>query len=220
MQGQSNVLNKVPEITVTFWLAKLITTGLGESWSDFFDHTWGPLVDLIIGLSLFDLFLFLQLRQKRYRPINYWLTLVGLAVFGTFVADASHGLGLSYRLELVLYGGLMVLAFYLWFKKEHSLSIHEITSRSKELFYWITVFCSFVLGTAVGDFMAHILKLGTLWSGVLLSGLFVIILGLRLRLPQAEVLTFWLAYILTRPIGASFANYFAYTWHAGQLGVG
>lgn len=219
MRAEEQFLNKVPQITLTFWLAKLVTTGMGESWSDLFAHTLGPVADLLIGLLMFGGFLWWQLRLKSYRALNYWLTLVGLAVFGTFVADATRGIGVPYLAELIIYGGAMAGCFYFWQHIEHTVSIHQITSHRKELFYWATVFCSFTLGTAVGDFMAHVMNLGTLDAGLYLTAGFVVVIILRRYLVRAEVITFWLAYILTRPIGASFADYFGYTWQHGMIGL-
>ncbi|MGH2326319.1 hypothetical protein ACQ7EN_06905 [Leuconostoc lactis] len=123
MTERTYLATKVPAIGLAFWATKLITTGLGESWSDFFNQTLGPVADLAIGLLSFGVFLFLQFRQPRYRVWTYWLTLLSLAIFGTFIADATHGIGISYVAAFVIYGSALIVTFVLWYRNAHNLAL-------------------------------------------------------------------------------------------------
>lgn len=238
----TETLNKVPAITGVFWLTKLVSTGLGESVSDFSSQIFGQqnqnmgeLFTVGWSLSLFAIFLTLQMRSKRYRPLYYWLSVALLAVFGTFSADTFKSLtGLHYLETTVIFAGLMGASFLGWYHSTHDLSIHHITSRKKEAFYWLTVAFSFMLGTAAGDWIATAsaggynvdptgLGLGFLNTGLVLGAIFLGLIAYRMiRNPKlnsvGEILSFWLAYVLTRPVGASFADYFGYNFHNGILG--
>ncbi|KRN25691.1 hypothetical protein FD14_GL000247 [Secundilactobacillus similis DSM 23365 = JCM 2765] len=236
------MLNKVPGITLLFWLTKLISTGLGESVSDFSSQIFGQqngnlgeLFTVAWSLGLFAIFLTLQFRSDRYRPVYYWSSVALLAVFGTFSADTFKSItGLHYMETTLIFGVLMVISFAAWYLTTHDLSIHHITTAKKEGFYWLTVAFSFMLGTAAGDWFATArvggynvdptgLGLGFLNTGLILGAVFVALIAYRVVMkPQqnsvAEITTFWLAYILTRPVGASFADYFGYNFHNGFLG--
>ncbi|WP_155432338.1 COG4705 family protein [Secundilactobacillus folii] len=242
MPKGKELLNKVPAITLLFWLAKLISTGLGESVSDYSSQIFGQqnqglgeLFTVGWSLSLFAIFLTLQFRSNRYRPVYYWLSVALLAVFGTFSADTFKSLtGLHYMETTAIFGALMLVSFAAWYLSTKDLSIHHITSHKKEAFYWLTVAFSFMLGTAAGDWLATArtggynvdptgLNLGFLNTGLILGAVFIAILAYRaIRRPAqnsvSEIATFWLAYILTRPVGASFADYFGYDFHNGFLG--
>lgn len=239
---KNQILNKVPQITILFWLTKLISTGLGESVSDWSSQLFGQqnsglgeLFTVAWSLGLFIVCLTMQMKAKRYRPTFYWLSVALLAVFGTFSADTFASLtGLHYRETTLIFGLLMLLSFIGWYLSTHDLSVHHITNIKKEAFYWLTVAFSFMLGTAAGDWFATAAKggynadptglgLGFLNTGLLFGAVFVILVGYRLiAKPKQngimEIVTFWLAYILTRPIGASFADYFGYNFHNGFLG--
>lgn len=236
------LLNKVPAITLLFWLTKLISTGLGESVSDYSSQLFGQqnsglgeLFTVGWSLGLFAIFLTLQLRSNRYRPLYYWLSIALLAVFGTFSADTFKSLtGLHYMETTAIFGILMLISFAVWYRTTKDLSIHHITTHTKEAFYWLTVAFSFMLGTAAGDWLATArsggynvdptgLNLGFLNTGLVLGAAFLVILAYRaIRRPAlnsgSEIVTFWLAYVLTRPVGASFADYFGYDFHNGFLG--
>lgn len=219
MTERTYLATKVPAIGLAFWATKLITTGLGESWSDFFNQSLGPVADLAIGLLSFGVFLFLQFKQPKYRVWTYWLTLLSLAVFGTFIADATHGIGLSYVMAFIIYGSALVVTLVLWYRHAHNLSVHTITTNRREMFYWLTVTLTFTLGTAVGDLLAETVHLGFLDTGVYLGLVFLAIIAFRrFAGGRFDTFTFWSAYVLTRPIGASFADYFGYDWHHGILG--
>ncbi|MFC6180648.1 COG4705 family protein [Lactiplantibacillus daowaiensis] len=242
MQKELTAASKVPLITGLFWLAKMISTGLGESLSDYSSQIFGQQNGNLgewftVGwsLSLFAIFLTLQMRSKRYRPLYYWLSVALLAVFGTFSADTLKSItGLHYLETTLIFGGLLLASFGAWYLKEHDLSIHHITTATNEGFYWVTVAFSFMLGTAAGDWLATArsggynvdptgLGLGFLNTGLILGALFLLLLAYRAwgkpRLNSGlEISSFWLAYILTRPVGASFADYFGYDFAGGVLG--
>lgn len=236
------VFNKVPQITVLFWLTKLVSTGLGESVSDFSSQIFGQqnqgmgeLFTVGWSLGLFVIFLTLQMRSNRYRPFYYWSSVALLAVFGTFSADTFKSMtGLHYLETTLIFGALLLASFGMWYHANHDLSIHHITSRKKEAYYWLTVAFSFMLGTAAGDWFATArvggynvdptgLGLGFLNSGLIFGFAFLALVAYRMvRKPTqnggSEIVTFWLAYVLTRPVGASFADYFGYDFHNGLLG--
>jgi uncharacterized membrane-anchored protein len=211
---------KVPEITVVFWLIKVLTTGMGEALSDFLANQ-SIVVAVVVGLGGIVLALALQLRTRRYTAVVYWSTVALVAVFGTMAADGVHLIGLPYAESTAFYVLLVAGLFFAWYRTEGTLSIHSITTRRRELFYWATVLATFALGTAAGDFTANQLGLGYLASGLLFAAAIAVpLLGWRfLRLNP--VVAFWTAYVLTRPLGASFADWFGKpASHGGGLGFG
>lgn len=207
-QSTTNLTRKVPEITAIFWIAKLLTTAMGEATSDFLANTISPYVAVAIGFIVFATALVLQFRAKRYVPWIYWFAVAMVAVFGTMAADVVHKqFGVPYAASTAFFAICLVIIFVVWHKVERSLSIHTITNVRRELFYWTTVVVTFALGTAAGDWTAISLGLGYLSSGLFFAGLILIpALGRRFR--WSEVLTFWFAYVITRPLGASFADWF------------
>ncbi len=207
IQNKKYLLRKVPEITAIFWVTKLCTTAMGEAASDFLANTINPYVAVVIGFGVFVFSLWLQLRAKRYIPWVYWLTVAMVAVFGTMAADVLHKqFGVPYVATTAFFAASLALIFYFWQKFGRSLSIHTINSRARELFYWLSVVTTFALGTAVGDWMAISLGLGYLSSGIFFTGLILIPVAGR-RFGMNEIFTFWFAYIITRPVGASFADW-------------
>ncbi len=200
-------LAKVPAVTALFWLVKVLTTGMGEAASDFLA---GESIVLAAGLGAVGLLvaLWFQLRTDRYRPAVYWTAVAMVAVFGTMAADAVHVLfDVPYPVTTGLYAAAVAACLAVWHRVEGTLSIHSITTRRRELFYWATVLATFALGTAAGDLTAIYLNLGYLESGLLfVAAIAVPWLAWRfLRLN--EVAAFWAAYVLTRPLGASFADW-------------
>jgi len=215
------MLSKVPEVTPVFWIIKVLTTGMGETASDFLAHTIGPFP--AVGLSGLGLVaaLALQLSRPRYVAWIYWTAVVMVSVFGTLTADAAHvGFGVPYTASAVLFLGGLGLIFFLWHRREGTLEIHSIVTRRRELFYWTTVLTTFALGTAAGDLTAVTLRLGWLTSGLLFAGLIALPGLLRIRAGLNGILAFWWAYVLTRPLGASFADWFALPHGRGGLGWG
>jgi uncharacterized membrane-anchored protein len=213
---------KVPvRITAVFWAIKLLTTAMGEALSDSLVHGINQYLAVVIGLVLFSVAMTLQFSARRYNPWIYWFAVAMVAVFGTMAADVLHiGLHVPYAASSIFYLVALVVIFAVWYRSEGTLSIHSIYTPRREIFYWLAVLATFALGTAVGDLTAVTFNLGYLGSGVLFAVLFVLP-GLAYAVVRANsVVTFWLAYILTRPLGASFADWFGFPRSAGGLGVG
>lgn len=214
------MLQKVPEATALFWIIKVLTTGMGECVSDSLMEKW-DMVAVAGGVVLLAVSLWWQMRQRRYRPWPYWIAVAMVSVVGTMVADGLRkGLGLSYVVTTIAFSILVTLSLYLWWRKERTLSIHSITTRRREVFYWCTVMATFALGTAVGDMTASTLHWGFLPSGILFAVL-IVLPGLAYRyLGLNGVVAFWSSYVLTRPLGASFADWLWVPQSAGGLGLG
>jgi uncharacterized membrane-anchored protein len=213
---------KVPaRITAVFWATKLLTTAFGESTSDYLVHNWNPYLAVILGFVVFVVAMTLQLRVDRYIPWVYWLAVAMVAVFGTMAADVLHvEFGVPYVASSVFFALLLVAVFSTWSYTERTLSIHSITTERRELFYWAAVLATFAMGTALGDFAAYTLNLGFLSAGILFAVLFALPGLARWKLRSNAILAFWAAYVLTRPLGASFADWTGKSTHAGGLGWG
>lgn len=215
------IARKVPEITVYFWIIKLLTTAMGESTSDYLVHHINPIIAVIMGGIFFVVALTLQFLVRRYIPWAYWLAVAMVALFGTMVADVIHiVLGVPYVISTVFFVVLLSIIFVVWFKFEKTLSIHSINTLRRELFYWVTVVTTFALGTAAGDMTAITFNLGYLASGIIFGILFAIPLVAYRLFSINEILTFWAAYIVTRPFGASFADWLGRTPDLGGIGFG
>lgn len=213
---------KVPvRITAAFWAIKVLSTAMGEATSDALVHGLDQYLGVLIGFALFVVAMGLQLRARRYDPWRYWFAVAMVAVFGTMVADVLHiGLHIPYAVSSAFYLVVLVVVLRLWSRMEGTLSIHSIFTPRREALYWLTVLCTFALGTAVGDLTATTFRLGYLGSGILFVALFAVP-GLAYRCVRADaVLTFWSAYILTRPLGASFADWMGFGPAVGGLGLG
>ncbi len=212
-------LTKVPEITVVFWALKLLSTGMGEAMSDFLGQTSVPLAG-VVGVFGLWFALWLQLRQREYRAPIYWFAVMMVAIFGTMMADGLRdGASLSYGVTTPLFAVAVGAIFLLWYRSEGTLSIHSITTRRRELYYWAAVLATFALGTAAGDLTALSLKLGFFPSVVLFAAAISIPAMGWWRFRLNPILAFWLAYIVTRPLGASFADWFSKP-NNGGLGLG
>ncbi len=212
---------KVPAIGVLFWVLKILTTAMGEVTSDYFVRSFNPfLVVPLAGVVLLGA-LVIQLQARRYIPWTYWLAVVMVAVFGTMAADVLHiELGVPYLVSTTVFALILAGIFLAWYSSEQTLSIHSIDTQRRELFYWAAVLATFALGTAVGDMTASTLGLGYLVSGILFTVLIAIpAIGYRWFSMNA-ILAFWTAYILTRPLGASFADWVGKPRDLGGLGVG
>lgn len=215
------ILRKVPEVTLFFWIIKLFTTALGESTSDYLVHTLDPVIAVGIGAIGFVIAIILQFWVRKYVPWIYWLAVTMVAIFGTMAADVVHiVLGVPYFVSTIFFAIALAIIFFIWYKTEKTLSIHSILTPQRELFYWLTVIATFALGTAAGDMTAITLNLGYLTSGILFTVLFGIPLIAYILFGVDEVLTFWAAYIFTRPLGASFADWFGRTREMGGVGFG
>ncbi|MEO7001272.1 MAG: hypothetical protein ABI068_05695 [Ktedonobacterales bacterium] len=203
-----------------FWTVKLLTTAMGESTSDYLVYQINPYVAVALGCVGLIVALAIQFSVRRYIPWVYWLAVVMVAIFGTMAADVAHVVvGISYLVSTVSLSIILAAVFVAWYVSEGTLSIHSIYTWPREVFYWATVMATFALGTAAGDLTAATLGLGYFASGVLFAVLFAIP-ALAYRLLKAnEIATFWFAYILTRPLGASFADWFGKPI-LGGLGLG
>jgi uncharacterized membrane-anchored protein len=214
------VLTKVPEITAIFWVLKLLTTGMGEAMSDFLGDTSIALA-AVVGIFGLWLALRLQLRQTEYRAPYYWFTVMMVAILGTMGADAIHdGIGIGYDVTTPAFALVTAVAFTWWYRSEGTLSIHEIDTRRREKFYWFAVLATFALGTAAGDLTATQINIGFWWSAVLFAGIITIPAIGWWRLHWNPIFCFWFAYIITRPLGASFADGFSKPHNITGLNLG
>lgn len=212
---------RVPQITVVFWLIKGLSTALGESTSDFLVRVLGPVPAVALGFVAFAVALAVQLTRGRYRPVAYWSAVVMVGIFGTMAADVLHvGLHVPYAATSVLYALVLAAVFVTWWRTEGTLSIHAVDTTRRELFYWAAVVATFAMGTALGDLTATTLHLGYGGSVVLFA---VVVLvpaaGFRFWHWNA-ILAFWCAYVLTRPLGASVADWLGKPTSVGGVGLG
>ncbi len=221
ISAPTNLASRVAAPTVLFWATKAASTALGEAVSDFSIRVMPPVLAVLLGFALFVIALVFQLTRRRYIPEAYWLTVAAVGIFGTMAADVVHVvIGLPYAVSATLYALALAAVFFTWWKVEGTLSVHEITSTRRELFYWAAVVGTFAMGTALGDFAAIALGLGYSASMVLFAVLIVIpVLGYRF-LRWNGVLAFWFAYILTRPVGATVADWLGKPVAEGGIGVG
>jgi uncharacterized membrane-anchored protein len=211
----------VPEISALFWIVKVLTTGMGETTSDFLVLHMDPVIAVLLCTVAFAAVLLLQFAVRTYIPWVYWLTVAMVSVFGTMAADVTHiVIGIPYAVSATAFATALAAVLVIWFRVEKTLSIHSITTRRREIFYWATVLVTFALGTAAGDMTATTLHLGYLSSGVLFVVVIAIpAIGFRyLRLNG--VVAFWFAYIVTRPLGASFADWMGVSHARGGLDWG
>ena len=204
------VAAKVPEIIFLFWVIKILTTAGGEATSDYLALDLGSrLVAGCIEAGIFLVAVVWQFRTRRYVAAAYWLLAYSIAIFGTGVADAMHlFIGIPYAGTTVLWAVVLALVFWLWYRSERTLSIHSIYTQRREVFYWAVVFATFAEGTALGDWTAVSLHLGYLASGILFFLIILIPAVAWWRFGLNSVVAFWFAYVVTRPLGASFADYF------------
>ncbi len=217
------MLNKVPEVTLYFWIIKILCTTVGETAADFLN------VDLGFGLNnttyvmgaLLLGTLGVQLKAKRYVPGVYWLAVVLLSVVGTLVTDnLTDNFGVSLVTSTIGFSVALAATFAVWFASERTLSIHTIVTRRREAFYWLAILFTFALGTATGDLFAEKLSVGYWPSALMFGGLIALIAVAHMRYELNAVLAFWLAYILTRPLGASIGDYLSQPSPNGGMGLG
>jgi uncharacterized membrane-anchored protein len=211
---------KVPEITLMFWVLKLLTTGMGEAMSDFMGSHSVPIAGLV-GAGGMALALRMQLSQKTYKAPYYWFVVMMIAIFGTMIADAIRdGASIGYPITTAGFALFTAIVFWRWYRSEGTLSIHSIDTRRRERFYWAAVFGTFALGTAAGDLTATTLGLGFFHSILLFSAIMLIPLIGWWRFNWNPIFAFWFAYIDTRPIGASFADWFSKPHNISGLNLG
>jgi len=215
------VLVKVPEITVLFWVVKVLTTGMGETASDWLARTIDPVIAVgAAGLVLLGL-LAAQMTARSYRPWVYWAAVAMVSVFGTMAADVAHVvLGIPYVVSTAAFAVTVTVVLAVWYRTEATLDVHSITTPRREAFYWATVLVTFALGTAAGDMTATTLHLGYLASGVLFAVAIAVPAAAHRWWGLGPVPAFWIAYVLTRPLGASFADWIAVPPARGGLDLG
>lgn len=244
MTSARHMLNKVPQVSIMFWIIKLLSTLMGEASSDFLshigmqDHQGGPppgmdpgaadaassAVHISLSISPFMVVMtiiliitmVIQIKSRCYVPWKYWLNVVAVAIWGTAAADA---LDTSFIISTALFGIILAIILIAWYAVEKTLDVHGINTLRRELFYWATVIATFMLGTALGDMTARNLELGNLVSGFMFIGLIAIPFVGNKFFGMNEIFAFWFAYIMTRPLGASFADWLSFG-HDGGLGLG
>jgi uncharacterized membrane-anchored protein len=211
---------KVPEIGLIFWAIKLLTTGIGETTSDFLGQTNIAMAG-VVGIVGVVYALHRQLNAPEYRAVNYWFAVLMVAVFGTMAADIIHvGAGIGYGVTTPLFAIAVAAVFLRWHRSEGTLSIHSITTRRREMFYWAAVFATFALGTAAGDLTAVSLHLGFLVSVLVFAAAIAVPALGWWRFGLNPIVGFWAAYVITRPLGASFADWFGKEPARAGLGLG
>jgi len=221
MDLSRRTLKKVPEVAVMFWVTKLLTTAMGESTSDYLVKVLNPVVAVGIGTLVLLGVLVFQVGKDRYIPWVYWLAVLMVAIVGTMAADVLHKqFGVAYAVSSLFFAIVLAAVFVVWHRTEGTLSIHSITTMRRELFYWAAVMATFALGTAVGDFTAHTLGLGFFSSAVFFAGLILIPAIAYRFFRMNEVLAFWFAYVLTRPLGASIADWLGKPKYLSGLALG
>jgi len=221
VDARLRITRKVPAITAHFWAVKILTTAMGEALSDYLVHTIDPYVAVGIGFVGLVVSLALQFAVRRYIAPAYWFAVAMVAVFGTMCADAAHiELKIPYAVSAALCAAGLTAIFIVWYLTERTLSIHSINTRRREMFYWAAVLATFAMGTAVGDMSAYTLHLGWFTSGVLFTVIFAIPMVSRRLFGLNEVFAFWFAYIITRPLGASYADWLGVPQSLGGLNYG
>lgn len=217
------MLNKVPEVTLYFWVIKIMATTIGETAADYLNETlgFGLTNTTYVAGALLIVLLALQFRARRYIPAVYWSSIVVISVFGTLITDnLTDGQGVALTTTTPIFAVILALVFGAWFASERTLSIHSIVTTRREAFYWLTILFTFALGTAAGDLVAEKAALGYGVSVLIFAAVIALITALHYGLKLQAVLAFWLAYIMTRPLGASIGDLLSQSRHDGGLGLG
>ncbi|MBT2503185.1 hypothetical protein [Curtobacterium sp. ISL-83] len=213
--------NRVPDPTPSFWLIKVLTTGMGEALSDFLVMRFDPVPTVLITAVLFAAVLAAQLSVRRYIPWVYWTAVSMVGVFGTMVADVVHvALGVPYAVSAPVFLVILLAVFVVWRRVEGTVDVHGTTTLRRQVFYWAAVCATFAMGTAAGDLVASTFHLGYLGAGLLFIVVMAVVVATRLGKLIGPVTAFWTAYVLTRPVGASFADWFGVSHERGGLALG
>ena len=222
-EGAMQMLNKVPEVTLYFWIIKIMATTVGETAADFLN------ADLHFGLTgtsvamgaLLAIFLFAQLRARKYVPWLYWVVVVLISIVGTLITDnLVDNFGVPLETTTIAFGLALLATFAAWYASEKTLSIHTIFTTKREIFYWAAILFTFALGTAAGDLAAEGLKLGYANSALMFGAMIAVVTITYYVFKANAVLAFWIAYILTRPLGASLGDSLSQPVANGGLGLG
>ncbi len=218
-----NKLNKVAEITLLFWLMKIVATTLGETLGDYLSMTLnlGYFTGILITLAFFLIVLGKQLTTQKYIPLYYWLVIIATTTLGTEISDfLDRSLHLGYTLgSLFLFSGL-ILTLFLWYKKFKTLSVFPIVDKNKEVYYWITILFSNSLGTAFGDYLSDVVGLSYLNGALVTAAVILIVVALHYWTKINHIILFWIAFIFTRPFGATFGDFLTKPIAKGGLDLG
>lgn len=223
MKTQKNSLNKVAQISLLFWVMKIIATTLGETLGDFIAQTLnlGYLVGIGITFLFFVAALLLQLNAKKYIPAFYWLVIIGTTTFGTEISDfIDRSLHLGYAWGSLMLVALLMLSLYFWYKKYKNLEVYPIFERSKELYFWLAVLFSNSLGTAFGDFLSDNLGFTYLMGAIITGSIIIVVVALHYLTKINHIVLFWIAFIFTRPFGATFGDFLTKPLAKGGLDLG
>ncbi len=218
-------LNKVPEVTMYFWLIKVLCTTVGETAADYLNDTlrFGLTGTSLMMGALLIVVLFFQFKARKYVPSIYWLAVVLISIVGTLITDnLTDKLEIPLETTTLAFSVALMLTFTVWYACEKTLSVHSIVTTRREAFYWLAILCTFALGTAAGDLTAETFGLGYVTSLLIFAGLIAMITTAHFAMKRTfnAVLTFWLAYIFTRPLGASIGDYLSHARTDGGLGLG
>ncbi len=216
-------LNKVPQLTIYFWVIKILATTVGETAADFLNKNigLGLSVTSLIMAALLTVVLVFQFRARRYIPGIYWLAVVLISVVGTLISDnLVDNFGVPLYVTTVVFGLALIATFIGWYRAERTLSVHTIVTTRREGFYWLTILFTFALGTSAGDLISERLGLGYWIAATIFAAVIGLITAAHFGLNLHPVIAFWLAYIVTRPLGASLGDFMSQPTHNGGLGLG
>jgi len=222
-QSKNSMLNKVPEITIFFWIIKVLATTIGETAADFLNEklNLGLTITTLIMSAFLVIILIFQFKSKKYVPGIYWLAVVLISVVGTLITDnLVDNMGVPLQTTTIIFAIALIMTFVVWYMNEKTLSIHSIRTTKREGFYWAAILFTFSLGTAAGDLIAEGLDLGYWKSAVLFAGLIALVAIAHRHLKLDAIWAFWIAYILTRPLGASLGDFLSQPRADGGLGLG
>jgi uncharacterized membrane-anchored protein len=217
------LLSKVPEVTIFFWIIKIMATTVGETAADFLnDHIGLGLTGTTLVMSVLLIgALLVQFRSNRYVPVIYWVTVVLISVVGTLASDnLVDNFGVPLAVTTAAFAAALTVSFWVWYRREHTLSIHSIVTPRREAYYWAAILFTFALGTSAGDLVAEQFNLGYALSGFIFAAMIGAVAVAWRYFRGDAVLTFWAAYILTRPLGASIGDYLSQSKEHGGLGLG
>src|SRR5271166_5051798 len=215
------LLNKVPEVTIFFWIIKVLATTVGETAADLLSTrlNLGLTITSYVMSAVFIAALIFQVRTNRYVPWLYWFTVVSISVVGTLISDnLVDGMGISLVTTSVVFAAILAVVFLLWQRSEKTLSIHTIVTPRRELYYWAAILFTFAMGTSVGDLIAETLNLGYGPTALVFAGMIGVVAFVHFVLKADAIVSFWIAYIMTRPLGASIGDFLAKPVIAGGLG--
>ncbi|MDP4284383.1 MAG: hypothetical protein Q8891_08170 [Bacteroidota bacterium] len=219
----NKMINKVPEVTLTFWIIKILATTVGETAADYLSTTLnlGLTITSYIMTGILLIVLLFQFRAKKYVPGIYWGAVVLLSIVGTLISDnLVDNLGVALSTTSIIFGSALIVVFIWWYISERTLSVHKIDTTKREFFYWAAILFTFSLGTSAGDLISESSGLGYVYATLLFAAAIGIVFLAYKYLKMNSILAFWLAYILTRPLGASLGDLLSQKVSAGGMGLG